>query len=209
MALTKLVKINDNSFWAAWKIEESLLQLFDLLQFPEAEIHKMELTIHHPKKKLEWTAGRLALQALLTHLHLPEWKLAKDPFGKPHLLNHKIQISLANSFPFATSIIHRNQSVGIDIEHPTEKLLRVAHKFLNEHELGLANNNLNLLCIFWCAKECIYKIHGRKMLSFKEHMHIQTFNQNNITVQVRSPNFFATHHLNIECLSDFYVLYNL
>lgn len=210
MALTKLAKINENSFWAIWKIEEPLVELVTLLSPSIDEFNTMEATVHHPKKKLEWVAGRLALKSLLGHLQIPDWKIVKDDHGKPYLVDQNIHISLANSFPYATAIIHRSQTVGIDIEYPSEKLIRVRHKFLCEEECQKAGTNLNILCVFWCAKESVYKIHGRKMLSFKEHIFIKDFNlpSGKLLAQVSSPFHQAFHQLLIEQLDHYYIVYN-
>lgn len=211
MALTKLAKINDNSFWAVWKIEEPLTELVELLCPSFLEYKRMEATVHHPKKKLEWLAGRLALKSLLNYLNIPAWKIIKDHHGKPYLVDQNIHISLANSFPYASAIVHKSQAVGIDIEYPSEKLIRVRHKFLREEELQKAGTNTDLLCVFWCAKESIYKIHGRKMLSFKEHIFIKDFDLHSgkLSAQVLSPFHQAYHQLLIEQLESFYIVYSL
>ncbi len=209
MALAKLAKINENSFWAIWEIKESLSQLLDLLYLSPSELHELVYTVHHPKKKLEWAAGRLALQTILDKFQVAQWEITKDSHGKPYLLNHEIQISLANSFPFATAIAHHTLPVGIDLEYPSEKLLRVCHKFLSQEESIMASDDLDLLCIFWCAKECVYKIHGRKMLSFKDHIFIKKvdISSKRLLVQVSTPSYQAFHELSIDQIRNFHIVY--
>lgn len=211
MALTKLAKINDNSFWAVWKIEEPVTDLLKLLRPSIADYQILESTVHHPKKKLEWLAGRLALKSLLNYLDIPDWEIIKDPHGKPHLFDQNIHISLANSFPYATAIVNKTYAVGIDIEYPSEKLIRVRQKFLSESELLKSATNKDILCVFWCAKESVYKLHGRKMLSFKEHIFIKNFDLSagKILTQVISPLHQAEHQLVIEQMDNFYIVYSL
>lgn len=84
-------------------------------------------------------------------------------------------MSISHSFPYATAIIHAEKPVGIDIEQPRDKILRIAEKFLNPKERDFAGNDLELLSILWSAKEVLYKIHGRKKLTFKQHLFIQPF----------------------------------
>ena len=175
MALVKLVKINDNSFWALWKISEPLYVLTE--QYPPLLDEMAYLSeIHHPSKKAEWLAGRLAVKALIEQLGEPFTGVFKDKYGKPYLCNSSFHISLANSYPYAAAIIHRHIASGIDLEPPKPTLLRIRHKFLNEEELADAGEDLRKLCIYWCAKECLYKIHGKTWsFSFRQNMHIDNF----------------------------------
>lgn len=211
MALTKLAKIDENSFWAIWKIEEPFSRLLSSLSISSSALQEMEATVHHPKKKLEWIAGRLALQSLLEQLGKTEWDIIKDPHGKPHLADQSFHISLSNSFPFGAAIVDGKRPVGIDIEPPSEKVLRVSYKFLNSTELKKAGANIDLLCLFWCAKECIYKIHGRKSLSFKEHIFIHNFNPSagTITALVSGPENHSLHQLAFEQVEGFFIVYSL
>ncbi len=210
MPLTKLAKINENSFWAAWKIEEPLSYLLEALREGGIEGQDADLAIHHPQKKLEWAAGRLALQSLLDHGKISGSQLAKDEHGKPYLPGKEIHLSLAHSYPYATAIIHRHQPVGIDIEQPSEKLLRVRHKFLNRDEITRAGDDTYLLCVFWCAKESVYKIHGRKQLTFKDHIFIDDYHAASglLSVHVSADGRFIPHQLVVERLDRFYVVYN-
>ncbi len=210
MALTKLVKINDNSFWAVWKVEESLSELLTLLRPGILDIQYVHDCIHHPKKKLEWIAGRLALDSILQHMGVRDYQLLKDVHGKPFLSNSNIHVSLANSLPYATAIVSTDVLVGIDIERPSEKLRRVARKFLSSKELDIALTDIDILCFFWCAKEAVYKIHGRKQLSFKDHMYIDVaeIKSGILPVKVRHPDYTAYHTLIIERLNEYYVCYN-
>jgi len=174
MALVKLVKINDNSFWALWKISEPLHKLTE--QYPPLldEIEYLS-EIHHPDKKAEWLAGRLTTKALVERCGGIFQGVFKDKHGKPYLCDSTFHISLANSYPYAAAIIHRNIATGIDLEPPKPTLLRIRHKFLNEKEMTDAGDDLHKLCIYWCAKECLYKIHGKRELSFRQNMHIDNF----------------------------------
>nr|WP_234462383.1 4'-phosphopantetheinyl transferase superfamily protein [Adhaeribacter terrigena] len=60
--------------------------------------------------------------------------------------------------------------VGIDIEIIREKILKLASKFLNDKELQQANQDLKKTCLYWSAKETLYKMYSRKKLLFKENL---------------------------------------
>jgi len=172
MALTKIVKINDKLSWALWKIDAPWTDLLHLLQ-PNDEEYQLLLKIRHPQKKAEFLAGRLALRDLLTSIGIHEFEMYKDSHGKPHIKKYSIHISLANSYPHAAAIVHLESPVGIDIEKPSDKLIRVQHKFLHASEWDTFSYDLEKLCLAWCAKESLYKLHGRKNLSFKANILVQ------------------------------------
>ena len=171
MPLVKLEKINQNSSWALWKIEETEEQLMKYVQLPTDDTGELH-DIHHPGKKLEWLSGRAALRALLNAENHTRFRISKDDKGKPYLPEWGFHISLANSFPYGVAIIHRHQPVGIDIETPSTKLLRVKHKFLNSSEAEYVQDDLERLCIYWATKESLYKLYGRKQLSLKQNIEV-------------------------------------
>ena len=57
------------------------------------------------------------------------------------------------------------------------KIKSIKHKFLSDVELAQKQigDNINGLYICWCAKEAIYKWHGKKELEFKRDIHIKPF----------------------------------
>ncbi len=129
-------------------------------------------TIRHPRKSLEWLASRAALAAILNKVGLSVPGIHKDDKGKPYLNNDAYHISLANSYPYGVAMIHRHALIGIDIELPSDKLLRTQHKFLSQVELKATDNRLSYLCAYWCIKEALYKLYGGKFLSFKDHIRV-------------------------------------
>ena len=134
MALVKLVRINDCSLWAAWKIEEPSIDLVTHTQLPATNLAEWN-TIRHPRKSLEWLASRAALAAILNEVGLSVPGLHKDDKGKPYLNNEAYHISLANSYPYGVAMVHSYALIGIDIELPSDKLLRTQHKFLSPAEI--------------------------------------------------------------------------
>ena len=51
-------------------------------------------------------------------------------------------------------------------ERPREKLLRIRDRFLNNDEAATVGADLDLLCRYWAGKEVLYKIYGRKNVTF-------------------------------------------
>ncbi|MFZ1805880.1 MAG: 4'-phosphopantetheinyl transferase superfamily protein [Cyclobacteriaceae bacterium] len=128
-----------------------------------------------PQKRLEWLCGRLLIRHLVDSVGLIFHGIEKDQFGKPFLKNLDHHISLSHSYPYVAAQIHPSHSVGIDIEQPKEKLLRVAPRILNLEELENAGSDLTKHCIYWSAKEALYKIYGKRGLLFTNNLNIQPF----------------------------------
>jgi phosphopantetheinyl transferase len=100
-----------------------------------------------------------------------------DEHGKPYLVNSDTHISLSHSYDYAAVIVSKTKKVGIDIELIKHKIKLIRHKFLSDIELAQKQigDNTDGLYVCWCAKEAIYKWHGKKGLEFKQHMHIKPF----------------------------------
>jgi phosphopantetheinyl transferase len=74
------------------------------------------------------------------------------------------------------AIIDKNKSVGIDLEQPKDKLLRIAHRVLNVDELENAGHDVVKHCVYWCAKETLIKIYGKRHLVLAKDLAIEPFN---------------------------------
>lgn len=75
------------------------------------------------------------------------------------------------------SPVYRPTSIGCDIQVLTLKMPRIAHKFLNEPEKKFVDmmpkgQHLDLLHLYWTAKESLYKAYGLKALDFREHIFV-------------------------------------
>ncbi len=157
--------------WALWKIVESESQLAIELD-PHENVPEQ---ITNAQKRLEYLAGRILLKKLL-ELWQEEFRgLSKDEFGKPHLIRHSYPISLTHSYPYVAAVIDPSRPVGIDLEQPKEKLLRVAPRVLHLEERADAGTDIIKHCIYWCAKEALIKIHGKKDLVLAENLRIRPF----------------------------------
>jgi 4'-phosphopantetheinyl transferase len=162
-----------NRSWALWKIEEDEQTLYDQI----AAVETISATITNPQKRLEFLAARVLLKELLKNNGSVFHGLTKDEFGKPFLKNSDLQISLTHSYPYVAAVINRGGSVGIDLEQPKQKLLKIAARVLSDSELKDAGSDLVKHCIYWCAKETLVKIHGKKDLVFSENLRINPFSR--------------------------------
>jgi len=174
MPITKIEKINSNSFWCFWEITESVDQLRNKVILSDDGIKELE-RISHPVKQRERLASRCCVQELVKQVGKEYKGITKDEHDKPHLIDLNFHISISHSFPYAVAILHRKLPVGIDIEKPVEKLGRIAHRFLNDEEFADCNGDIKKLCIYWSGKEAIFKLNGKIGLNFKRDIRISQF----------------------------------
>ncbi len=167
-------KIDDQTSLALWKIEETEEELIKGLQLKQHEIEVID-SLSKGKRALHWLSTRLLLRKMLNTPDYIDCHI--DEHGKPYLVNSDTSISLSHSFDYAAVIISRNKTVGVDIELIKHKIKLIKHKFLSDLELAQkqVGDNTEGLYVCWCAKEAVYKWHGKKGLEFKQHMHIKPF----------------------------------
>lgn len=174
MPLVKIENIHEGVSWGLWKIEESTEELTSSI--PIADEESIELTrISNEKRKKEWLGARILMRSILDQWSMHYQGIYKDDHEKPHLIGLPGHISISHAYPYATAIVSRDHPCGIDIERPKEALFQIAGKFLHPSESSFAQDGIEKLCISWAAKEVIYKIHGKKYLSFKDQIIIDPF----------------------------------
>jgi len=166
MPLIKHINIDNKSDIFVWKISESLNYFRQKLNLSRQDIE--EIPSPTDKRKLEWLVVRYLLR-LIIGADAEQYK--KDEFGKPHLINSDLEISISHSESYFALLIS-NKNCGIDIQKYTPKITRIAHKFMSESELNLGANldQMDYLHYLWSAKEAVYKAYGRKNLRFIEHI---------------------------------------
>jgi 4'-phosphopantetheinyl transferase len=169
MPLIKIQSTGEQSAWALWFISE------EEQEFTSIIAEQPDSTVLNSIKRLEWLAGRILLRQLTEHFGLEYAGTIKDEFGKPFLKNLPHHISLSHSFPYVAAQIDLHQEIGIDLEQPKSKLLNIAHRILSPTELLDAGSDVIKHCVYWCAKETMYKAYGKKGLHFSDQLQIKPF----------------------------------
>jgi len=157
-----------------WEITESVEQLLNKVTLSKYGQKELE-EISHLIKKRERLASRACIQELVKETGKEYKGIIKDEHDKPHLIDLNYHISISHSFPYAVAILHKKLPVGIDIEKPSEKVGRIAHRFLNDLEFMDSDGDLRKLCVYWSGKEAIYKLNGKNGLNFKNDIRIAPF----------------------------------
>jgi len=174
MAIAYRQRIDDDTEFALWKIEEKADELYVQLQLDEQEKDYVE-HISNGKRHLHWLGTRVLLRKMLITNDYIDCKV--DEHGKPYLVTLPYHISLSHSFDYAAVMISKKGPVGIDIEQIKEKVGRIAHKFMRPEELAFIKepHQIQHLYACWCAKEAVYKCNGEKEVSFIDNITLQPF----------------------------------
>lgn len=209
MALVYLRELESQTKFAIWKIEESEEYLINKLQLNEAEQRKLQ-SLGKGKRTLHWLATRVLLRYLLNtteYIACPS-----DENGKPYLPDYPYKISLTHSFDYAGVMLSTKGECGMDLEIVKDKVIRIKEKFLKAEELEfiVADHEKEQLYACWCAKEAVYKLQGKKGVSFLENMTIRPFNfkaQGVMILDLNKENTTETYHVYYEKFQEYMLGY--
>lgn len=165
--------INTDTKLCVWHATEDPESLHGELRLnPEDE--KIYASIRNQNRKLQWLGCRKALSHLM---QTPKIGIRYDEFGKPSLEPTLPSISFTHTGLFAAAICSSSSAVGIDLEQVREKINRVAERFLTPHELAMASgkDRIEVLTLFWAAKEALYKINGKPDVDIQHDICIESF----------------------------------
>lgn len=211
MPLSKIENITGNIWKGYWELTESAENLSELLLERDLPVQE-GLEIKHPRRRAEWMAGRLLVSELLEAAGEDREPLQKDGYGKPYLQRCQWKPALTHRAPWVAGMLYHGEAAGIDLEKPDEKLQRLKHKFLDREELENAEDDLEKLCIYWAAKEALYKIYGRKGVIFSEQLKIEPFSpgpEGELTGHIRMPDAELTVPLFYHKLNELFLVHNL
>ncbi|MEJ8802889.1 4'-phosphopantetheinyl transferase superfamily protein [Pontibacter sp. H249] len=205
MPLLQIQQPNPHTLLGIWQTEEPLEELLTLLP---PHVDCTQIAQVHDKRKKEWLASRVLAYTLLKQFTSAPAFLKKDENGKPYFEDQQLCISISHSPCFAAVIISSKYEVGIDIELLSQKALRVANKFLNEAEKEFTATDENRTCLYWSAKETLYKLYSRKQLIFKDNLILSPgSDQNVLEGQVITAEISKLYHIKYEFLQNHVLTY--
>ena len=204
MPLQQTHSLGKEKCWAIWNVTESATELsYAAMESCPEEIVSLQ-------KRLEWLAARALLRSMLDNIGIQYYGIRKNEFGKPFLKEHSHHISLSHSFPYVVAQIDKQQEVGIDLEQPKEKLRTIARRVFSKDEVSDAANDIVKLCIYWCAKESLYKIYGKRNLIFTDHLQVMPFvlsESGRLIGKILLPDIEMICHLRYLIKEDFVIVY--
>ena len=150
MPLTTIQTLSDGLRLGLWNITEKVTDL----PCPTC----LDLSsINSDTRKIE----RLVTYQLLNALTgLDQVEIKHDKAGKPLIDGYEISLSHTR---WAAMIISEHYQTGIDVEYISDRVNRVANRFIRSDEdcEGLEKRLVN-----WCAKEALYKMRSAENLQY-------------------------------------------
>lgn len=172
MGLILKEQFNEDGILGMWEITEDYDKLLSMINLDNPDIEQLE-SFKNYQRKLEWLSVRVLLNTLLDK----ESKIVYGPERKPYLHNNSHNISISHSKNFTAILLNKKKRVGLDLEFMSDKILRIADKFMRQEELDSIDKSQELyhLYLHWCAKEALYKICDKVDINFVTNLKIESF----------------------------------
>jgi phosphopantetheinyl transferase len=171
-----------------------------------ASDHEELATLSHPLKQREFLCARMLAKTLLEKTGAHYQGLLKEANGKPFFKGSQAKLSLSHSFPFVAALLHTEYETGLDIEPCSEKIARVAPRFLSAEELEALGAHLPHLTTAWCIKEAVYKWLSQAGLSFREDLRVYQKEGNWYCLHRSTQKHYALHTLSWEHYQMAYIM---
>lgn len=180
-------QINEFTRLGIWKIEET--EAFFKGNVPQ---HR---DVTHPHKRLQHLAGRFLLQYLFPDFPYEQILIAET--RRPFLPDERYHFSISHCGDYAAAIVSSRGRVGVDVEIPVPKILRISDKFLSREEHQLFNvpfsdqpadhdtSKNQLPTLLWSAKEAVFKWYGEGAVDFRQHIQLEEIDHGNETIRCR------------------------
>ena len=175
MAVVNIREVYPGVSLGLWQMDESPEQLFDL--YPHLLPYRSSLDDKYKNdgRKLEFLAIRAlmyemlrvngASKGLLSHAG----DFTHNGQGKP--LFRGYHVSISHTKGYAALILSKKSEVAVDIEYMSDRVERIASKFLRKDERA---DSLDAKLVHWCAKETVFKLFSEENLLF-EDMRVKPF----------------------------------
>ena len=172
MPITEKIQINKQCKLILWKITEPLSDLLQLVNLNEEEKEKLQSFGSESRKK-EYLATRILVQKALGK----DACIKNNVHGKPRLINSDVSISISHTKSYVGILIGKNHELALDMEALSDRVHRIAKRFLSEQELKSISQNKKLIHLYqhWCAKECLIKLYGKKDAHLIDELKIDPF----------------------------------
>jgi phosphopantetheinyl transferase len=160
--------ISETTRLGIWKIEET------------EDFFKGNVPLHrdvtHPHKRLQHLAGRFLLQFLFPDFPYRLVQIADT--RKPFIAGDQYHFSISHCGDYAAAIVSRDSRVGIDIEMPVEKIIKIRDKFLSSEEkvkwlVDVMHPDIQKLTLLWSCKEAVFKWYGDGGVEFSEQIQLK------------------------------------
>jgi len=156
MPLIEVRQLSAHTRMGLWRMDETPARLCSL--FPHLSLLPMPFKNEGRQKEY------LCVRALLKEMTGREDLLIDHlPSGKPVVEGYHVSISHTRGY--AVLILSDAENVAVDIEYRSDRVGRIAHKFVRPDE---PCTSLDDLLLVWSAKETLYKLHSDDKLEYFE-----------------------------------------
>lgn len=210
MAVVNIREVYPGVSLGLWQMNESPEQLFDL--YPHLLPYRSSLDNKYKNdgRKLEFLAIRAlmyemlrvngASKGLLSHAG----DFTHNGQGKP--LFRGYHVSISHTKGYAALILSKKSEVAVDIEYMSDRVERIASKFLRKDERA---DSLDAKLVHWCAKETVFKLFSEENLLF-EDMRVKPFDtMADWACDVENLKSGKTARVDFELAMDFVLTYSM
>lgn len=210
MAVVNIREVYPGVSLGLWQMDESPEQLFDL--YPHLLPYRSSLDDKYKNdgRKLEFLAIRAlmyemlrvngASKGLLSHAG----DFTHNEQGKP--LFRGYHVSISHTKGYAALILSKKSEVAVDIEYMSDRVERIASKFLRKDERA---DSLDAKLVHWCAKETVFKLFSEENLLF-EDMRVNPFDtMADWACDVENLKSGRTARVDFELAMDFVLTYSM
>ena len=210
MAVVNIREVYPGVSLGLWQMDESPEQLFDL--YPHLLPYRSSLDDKYKNdgRKLEFLAIRAlmyemlrvngASKGLLSHAG----DFSHNGQGKP--LFRGYHVSISHTKGYAALILSKKSEVAVDIEYMSDRVERIASKFLRKDERA---DSLDSKLVHWCAKETVFKLFSEENLLFEE-MRVKPFDtMSDWACDVENLKSGKTARVDFELAMDFVLTYSM
>lgn len=210
MAVVNIREVYPGVSLGLWQMGESPEQLFDL--YPHLLPYRSSLDDKYKNdgRKLEFLAIRAlmyemlrvngASKGLLSHAG----DFTHNEQGKP--LFRGYHVSISHTKGYAALILSKKSEVAVDIEYMSDRVERIASKFLRKDERA---DSLDAKLVHWCAKETVFKLFSEENLLF-EDMRVKPFDtMADWACDVENLKSGKTARVDFELAMDFVLTYSM
>lgn len=112
---------------------------------------------------------RQCVQMLLTAMMNGDtsYTVGHQPSGKPFLNAQcsipPTQISISHTRGYVALLLSNDSNVGVDIEYRSNRVVRIAKRFIRPDEVA---DTVDEMLLLWSAKEAVYKLFSEDKLAF-------------------------------------------
>ena len=156
MPLIEVRQLSAHTRMGLWRMDETPARLYAL--YPH--LQQLPMPYQNEGRQKEYLCVRALLAVMTGRENL---LIDHLPSGKPVVEGYHVSISHTRGY--AVLILSNAENVAVDIEYRSDRVGRIAHKFIRPDE---PCTTLDDMLLVWSAKETLYKLHSDDNLDYFE-----------------------------------------